>query len=178
MKIQTWIISIQNCTNHWNTSDGKCPSVLLQQYCFQQNPTEQCHRQFLPLPSWMTGMLTSGLSHTHRAITWRWQKIRMVILISCAVFQILFPIICMWCGRRGEHHFANGMTLWDSATEVLHNKTKKQQLICNSDYIILWLQLLNTLQCFIVRLCHDNTISNVFTRKFLNTVFMPKSLTC
>lgn len=115
---------VKSCANHWKPSNGNA-----HQYLFHQKSLPLRSAAEFPLPpSLLSGMLPSGLLHTQTAITWSdGKQKRIVIFLPCAILQNLFPILCISCGRRGEHRFVNGVTVLNSGTEASQKKT--QQLV-------------------------------------------------
>lgn len=118
------IISTQKLCKPLKAIKWECPSISLPP---KSLPLRSAAEFPLP-PSLLSGMLPSGLLHTQTAITWSdGKQKRIVIFLPCAILQNLFPILCISCGRRGEHHFVNGVTVLNSGTEASQKKT--QQLV-------------------------------------------------
>ena len=158
-----WIISTQKMCKPVKDIQWECPSISP-----PPKPTWEVLQSFFSLPFyWLACFHQVSCIHKLLSRGGDGKQKWIVIFIPCAILQNLFPIHCISRGRRGEHCFANGVTLLNSVTEALQNKKTTVR------YLWLWLQLLNSLPRFIVRLFHDNKISNVFIKKFLNTLYKP-----
>lgn len=115
---------LKSCANYWKPSNGNA-----HQYLFHQNLFHwEVLRSFLSLPLYYLACFHQD-SCIHKLLSrgGDGKQKRVVIFVACAILQNLFPILCISCGRRGEHHFANGVTVLNSGTEASQNKT--QQLV-------------------------------------------------
>lgn len=114
----------KSCAKHWKASDGN-----VHQYLFHQNPAEKSCR--VSCPSLFTGWHGSIRSLVCSLLWWWWKTELESYVVPCVILQSLLTILCVSCDSRGEHCFANGITLMNSGTGALQNK--------KSQFVNLWL---------------------------------------